>query len=350
VSEGGRPGALVLSLDFELWWGLRERSLRPGDQTSRLQGARRVVPRLLELFDEFQVAATWATVGFLFAESRAELERFLPPIRPRYADGRLSPYDDLADPARGDDALRFAADLVRGIQRTPRQEIATHTFSHYYCHEPGQDRDAFRADIAAACQVAAARGVRLRSIVFPRNQHNPDYDDILLDAGIRAYRGNPRTKRWEFAGAEESRNAWKRVGRLAEAYVGGGESDTVAWEDVPQPSGLSDVRASGVLRPYRAALKHLEGVRMGRIRRSLGHAARTGRLLHLWWHPHNFGVHTEENLTFLRGVLHEFSECRDRWGMASLSMAEVHDRAASRADAAPSGRESQRAAVSRALP
>jgi peptidoglycan/xylan/chitin deacetylase (PgdA/CDA1 family) len=317
-------GALVISLDFELHWGVRDKHAPQSEYSPNLRGARAVIPRLLELFDEFGVSATWATVGFLFAETREDLARFSPPERPMYRDRRLSPYAEPVGTDEADDPLHFAPSLIRLIQRSPGQEIATHTFSHYYCGEAGQTRETFRADLAAACAIAARYGITFRSIVFPRNQHNPAYDDVLSEHGIRSYRGNPGSRRWRFTSAAESASPWKRAHRLLDAYVGG-PSNAISWSEVSRPSGLSDVRATCLLRPYQPALRHLEPIRLDRLRGSLRSAAREGRILHLWWHPHNFGVHQEENLGFLRRILTEFAACRERFGMRSLSMASVDE-------------------------
>lgn len=322
---GALPGALVLSLDFELAWGLRDQRARDPNARERLLGARRAVPRLLDLFEEFRVAATWATVGFLFASTREELERFSPASRPEYQQASLSPYGEPVGENEEKDPLHYAASLVRRIKATPRQEIGSHTFSHYYCTEIGQTRETFRADLESACAIARSHGISLRSIVFPRNQHNPAYDDVLLDLGFRTFRGNPRSSSWTFADFEQSRRNWKRLARFTDAYVGGGSWNTTPWADMRQSSGLSDIRASAMLRPFNPALRHLESVRLKRIRRSVRVAARRGRILHLWWHPHNFGRNQEENLAFLRRVLVEFDECRERYGMHSFSMIEADE-------------------------
>jgi hypothetical protein len=52
-------------------------------------------------------------------------------------------------------------------------------------------------------------------------------------------------------------------------------------------------------------------------------AAAEGHLFHLWWHPHNFGVDLRENLDVLSALLRHFSELQERYGMQSLSMADV---------------------------
>lgn len=313
------PGALVLSLDFELRWGVRHR----GAYEANLIGARLAIPRVLSLFAEFDVAATWATVGFLFARSRTERERISPRLRPAYDDETLSPYADLTGESEAGDPLHYAPSLIEAIRLTPRQEFATHTFSHYLCLERGQTTEEFRADLLAALSIAAVQGMHLTSIVFPRNQRNPAYDNVLLDCGITAYRGNPRSRMWHFVDGADGDRPAKRLTRLLDTYLPVDGYNTVPWRDIVQPSGLCDVRASCFLRPYDPRLQALESLRLRRIAAAMRHAAEQGELFHLWWHPHNFGTHTENNLAMLRAILTEYARCRERWGIQSLSMAEV---------------------------
>ena len=44
---------------------------------------------------------------------------------------------------------------------------------------------------------------------------------------------------------------------------------------------------------------HQLALRLKRLARSIESAAREGSIFHLWWHPHNFGLHLEENLAAL---------------------------------------------------
>lgn len=321
------PGALVISLDFELLWGVRDRIGGDDPYMRNLLGARLAVPRILELLEEFEAAATWAAVGFLFATSRSELEELTPALRPSYADRRLSPYEEETGADEREDPLHFALSLIERIRSTPRQEIATHTFSHFYCGEEGQNQEAFHADLEAALAIAARRGIILRSIVFPRNQHNPRYDDTLLEMGITAFRGNPASYAWRFSDGAESRGVGKRAVRLLDSYVSLAGSGTTPWSCVLQPNGLSNVRASYPLRPYQPRWRALEPLRLKRIKSSMHHAARHREIFHLWWHPHNFGIHTDENLHFLRDVLIEMDRWRQEGAMVSLTMAEVTEMA-----------------------
>ena len=316
-------GALVVTLDFELLWGVRDRYPADGGTYRRnLLGVRQAVPRMLALFADFDVAATWATVGALFARSRGELERFSPRELPAYANARLSVAGEPVGEDEASDPLRFAPTLISQIQAVPRQEIGTHTFFHAYALEPGQTRTAFAADLASAVEIAAHHGVRLRSIVFPRNQVNRTYLDLLPGFGLTSYRGNPR--RWMYSGSPGGRSVIlaRRAGRLVDTYAGGVRRDG-RWGDVLQANGLCEVSASRFLRPYTPRLRRLDQLRAHRIRQELTAAAMDHRIYHLWWHPHNFGVHLDQNLDFLRRVLEDFSVCRERHGMRSLSMADV---------------------------
>ena len=67
-----KPGVLVISLDFELFWGVRDnRSIE--DYKENLLGGRLAIPQILDLFDSYNIHATWATVGFLCFDQKTEL-------------------------------------------------------------------------------------------------------------------------------------------------------------------------------------------------------------------------------------------------------------------------------------
>jgi hypothetical protein len=59
------------------------------------------------------------------------------------------------------------------------------------------------------------------------------------------------------------------------------------------------------------------------LRSGLRHAARQGRIFHLWWHPHNFAQHQSENFAVLEQLLDEFDRLATVEGMESLNMADV---------------------------
>jgi len=314
-------GSLVISLDFELGWGVRDTLGVGGAYRDNLLGAREAVPRILDLLSAYEVAATWATVGFLFAESRDELLHYAPKRRPKYVDQRLDPYQEPLGAGEADDPIHFAPSLVREIGSRPRQEVASHTFSHYYCLEAGQTVEDFGADIASAVAIAAARGHRLTSLVFPRNQLHPDYLLALAQRGFTAFRGN-EANALNRPRPGLSGSALVRVLRAADVFIDLTGSGNVPWAEAVPVEGLVNVRSSRFLRPWQPQAQ-LEALRWQRVAASMTAAAKTGSLFHLWWHPHNFGVNLEQNLAALERHLERFARLREDYGFASHTMAEV---------------------------
>ncbi|MGI8640503.1 MAG: polysaccharide deacetylase family protein [Pyrinomonadaceae bacterium] len=314
-------GAFVISLDFELHWGVRDHLSTTGEYRQNLLGEDQVVPALLDLFQEFEIAATWATVGFLFAKSKEELDGYKPSILPDYIDSSLFPYDEEIGADEESDPLHYAPRLIEQIQNTPRQEIATHTFSHYYCLEPGQTKESFAADLQSAVAIAEPYGVRPRSIVFPRNQCNSDYESVLLENGIVCFRGNQKSWMYQIS-ATNRKHPLYRAARLADSYFNVAGTHTFKWQDV-WSGNIANVPASMFLRPISKKMERLEKLRLQRIRRSIAFAAKKRRIFHLWWHPHNFGVNLEENLDFLREILKTFRRYQQSHNLCSLSMLDV---------------------------
>jgi hypothetical protein len=219
------------------------------------------------------------------------------------------------------DPFHYAPSLIKRIASTPHQEIGTHTFSHYYCLERGHDIETFKDDLCAAIRAAEGLGVRLESMAFPRNQTNPAYLEGCAELGIRAYRGTVASRAWA-ASDEGGESLLRRGTRLLDAYVriAGDHSYPLRATAAGRPYNMP---ASSFLRPYARRLSPLEPLRLKRITADLASAARRGGVYHLWWHPHNFGTHLEENLGFLRAILEQFRTLERAYGMRSLNMGDL---------------------------
>ena len=317
----------IISLDFELYWGVHD-AKAVDEYREHLLGVRRAVPAMLELFESFGIHATWATVGFLFASSRDELFDHAPKLRPGYANSQFSPYDHAKTigPDETSDPVHFAPSLIDEICQTDGQDIATHTFSHFYCLEDGPTPETFRADLQSAIDVAAQRDIELKSIVFPRNQLNPRFLSICSELGITNFRGNRDTWYHQGRNRDEER-LWHRGLRLADAYLPISTTTRDSESESPAPASSSPVNipASRFLRPFSPRLQGLDAIRARRIRNEMTDAARAGRDYHLWWHPHNFGQYLDQNLSFLNDILIHYQSLRDRFAMTTATMAEAAD-------------------------
>jgi len=315
------PGTFIISLDFELHWGIRDVKT-VAQYRENLLGVRRAVPAMLATFAEYDVHATWATVGLLFFSRRNELLRALPAERPHYDNAQLSSYAEMGAIGRdeNEDPFHFGRSLLEQIRSSPAQEIGTHTFSHYYCLEPRQSIAAFRADLGAATAAAADFGVVLKSIVFPRNQYDEGHLRTCGEMGLKAFRGNPQS--WLYrprVGADETQ--WVRAARLIDSYcdLSSHNCYSLAKTGVKVPMNLP---ASRFLRPYTTKVPTAPALQERRVKGDLTYAARQGLVYHLWWHPHNFGTHLEKNIGTLRRILDHFHGLREHYGMRSKNMAE----------------------------
>lgn len=311
-------GALVVSLDLELMWGMRDIAT-VADYGANVLGVREAIPVMLAEFERARIRATWASVGMVFARSKEELLHFIPENRPTYRDGKLSSYayvDEVGRTER-DDPHYLGGSLIDLIAQCPGQEIGSHTFSHYYCRAPGQTIAQFDADIEAAVLIAEARGITPASFVFPRNQWTVESLEIIRSRGFSTYRGNELVWPYESGSAPDQSLRLRGV-RLLDSYCN--ISGRHAHPPPRLENGLANVPASRFLRPYSEKFRFLDRLRLARITDAMRHAARNGLIYHLWWHPHNFGADLEKNIEFLRSVLSFFEMMRSEHGMRSMCM------------------------------
>jgi len=315
-------GILVVSLDFELYWGVRDSRTLESYQR-QLDGERWCIPRILEVFCAHQVHASWATVGFVFYPGYRELLTELPDRIPSYRNAQLSPYEYLAGGTmpRALERYHFAPDLVKLIASSPGQEIATQTFSHYLCLEEGQDEEDFREDLAAAIRAARSFGIDLKSIVFPRNQVRSQYLTACADFGIEAYRGTER--HWMYLPRKsQAESLMHRSVRYLDSYINLSGNHCYSIQDVAGSIPVN-LPSSRFLRPYSGKLSFLEPLKLRRVLRAMEHAARNGLIYHIWWHPHNFGLHPHRGLAVLNTIVQHYVKLRDDFGLASLNMRDL---------------------------
>lgn len=317
-----KRGQFVISLDFELYWGVRDKR-KLTDYGPSLRKVHELLPDMLQMFREYNIKATFATVGLLFAKNKEELVKYSPEIKPSYSDPTLSPYSDNFAGVKESfktDPYHYAWDLLQLIgQEYPEHEIGTHTFSHYYCQEAGQTLDEFRADLASAVTIAKAKGIDLSSLVFPRNQYNPEYLAVCKELGILTYRGNE--KAWYFApDSKEDTTLKKKIYRTLDCYVNISGHNCYKLTDLKSQLPYN-IPSSRFLRPYMDKGGPLvEHFKLKRIKESMTYAAKNNLLYHLWWHPHNFGKNTERNMDSLKSVLDNYKKLNLQYGFRSVNM------------------------------
>ncbi len=175
---------------------------------------------MLKMFESYNVHATWATVGSLFADSEQQWKFLKPRIEPIYSEEKFCAYkwvrkNGLPESQRW---AQFAPEIIRQIINSRGQELATHTFSHFYCLEKQSEPVAFENDLKAAQGAASLFNTKLTSLVFPRNQFNSDCLKVCYANGITAVRSNPETWFWSPV-AEKGSNIIRKIIRTSDAYI-----------------------------------------------------------------------------------------------------------------------------------
>lgn len=304
----------VISLDFEVFWGVAD-SRSINEYRKNIEGEWQAIPQMLALFRKNGIKATWATVGMLMCKNFTQWQEIQPLKFPGYFNKQSSAYA-FGAVAKEYPNLFFARPLVEQILATPGQELATHTYSHFYCGEPGATIEQFEADMACAVEIGSILNVKYSSLIFPRNQVLAEYLPVVKKAGIKVYRGNPEHRLFRDGHIPPGGIAGRAI-RLADSWLpltGPNVGVATAHND------LVNIPASLFLRPWSRQLSALEPFRLNRIKQAMTSAARSDGIFHLWWHPHNFGVNTDQNIKALDGILQHFLQLKDIYGMRTARM------------------------------
>ena len=321
-------GHLVISLDYEIHWGVFDKK-SVDDYRTNLVNVGKVLDRLLEMSDKYDVKLTFATVGFLFAKDKEELLNHAPKQKPSYLKNKFSPYPLIQSIGQSekDDPFHYALSGIKQIQKNGNHEIGTHTFCHYYCHIPGQSVEQFDDDINSAVSIAKPLGIDIKSLVFPRNMIDAfkpvdkPYLDVLKKHGITSFRGKEKSYIYNIHTTKFYKDWYIfKFLKFLDAYVSVTGPNTYKLEDMTKEKDLFNFPSSRLFRAYSKKLKFLEPLKVKRIKRAMTHAAKKNELFHLWWHPHNFGAQMDENFKNLEAVFKTYKKLNETYNFKSETM------------------------------
>jgi peptidoglycan/xylan/chitin deacetylase (PgdA/CDA1 family) len=257
-------GKLTISIDLELAWGVWDH-LTPEDLRLVESAERPICAALIDLFDRYQVRATWAVVAALLDEPSA-----------------------IARP--GPKACWFAPDIVDRLRQSKAgHEIGSHSGRHIY-FDAASVTEA-RADLEFAMAVHRAHGLAFDSFVFPRGA--PGHFDVVAGVGLKVC--NHADVGW----VESVRRFGAPAGQVA----------NLADKLLPIAPCPATVERRGELIHIPRSM-HLMGrnglrrfvlppVTRAKLRAGLERAQATGGIFHLWFHPSNFYYRRDEQLATL---------------------------------------------------
>lgn len=261
-------GTLIISIDLELAWGVWDNVTSEELQMVN-NGERPICAALIDLFDRYQVPATWAIVAALLDE-RSSFSR------------------------PGHQSCWYAPDIIEWLIRAKAaHEIGSHGGRHVYFAGIGTSEA--QHDLGFARDVHRAHDLPFDSFVFPRNAVG--HLDTLASVGLRTFRG-PDV-------------GWPSVGRRLGAAAGRTANLTDKMLPLPprpvfakKSDGLVDIPGSMLLLGRNGIRRFvLPRVTRAKLAAGLSGARHTGGIFHLWFHPSNFYYRREEQLATLAWFL-----------------------------------------------
>lgn len=314
MNIGSEKGVFCISLDFELMWGVQDTL---GEQySSNIYQVHSIVPKLLDLFEEFNVVATWATVGFILLGKNnfRDYLDFLE-VPPKYSNKELANISKHSHVLECNQDLYFAPQLVQTI-KAKGHELASHTSSHMYYLDAVNGVEALESDLKLGKSIFGEH--KCNSLIFPRNQYDLDAVNILNRFGFTCFRSNP--DHWAYTSSSGIDNSYfKRLYRLVDTYVNLSGYHTYKASSISTISGCKAIPASMFLRPVTQS-RLANRLQLIRIKKAMLNAAKFGKVFHLWWHPHNFGSHTDENFIFLKEILIYFEYLNGKYAFTIKTM------------------------------
>lgn len=244
-------GRVVFSLDFELGWG--HRLTRPSYVDSlRSEGnrIRRRVKDLIDLFELYDIPATWAVVGNLVKS--------------------------------GTDDVFHAPDLFEYLLNAEvEHEIGLHSFAHKPYDQLSPS--AARVDLTKGIDALQDWGQRPEAFVFPQNRIT--HLDILQEEEFECYRGTPPKLLSSFP--------WGMV--------------------TPKTFNVSATKHPPARIPSSLflAARRPSAYRCWYALRGLSRAMSKGELIHYWFHPHNV-VTDRSLLTGMETLFEETRSAADK--------------------------------------
>lgn len=306
-------GYFLFSLDLELATGRFDRdSIRHKMFSIDGSRERESIFRLIDLFEQFNIVGTWATVGHLFYDKCEHCDPC--PIWDR--KGKYSSFEE----AYGtDNPLWYGSDIIDElIIRGPRQEIAFHGFSHKVFNENQMSSQDARLEIQEWLQVSKKRNILPEAVVFPRNAIG--YLDILREEGIICYRSEPKRPqlfRTKYLG-KFIKNIDSIFGLLSLPIYDVNYHTDQNIVNLPASNCFFDLNRKLELILDRM---NLHNFRLRRVIQGIKSAANSNKMIHIWAHPCDF--RTEKDFIKLRHIFACVSQEVNMGRMRSVGMTEM---------------------------
>ncbi len=311
-------GVFTLSLDFELIWGTLDLFGPEAFRRTCELERQVVIDRLLDLFVEFDIRATWCVVGHLMLDRCGGENGQKHPeiVRPRHGWCRGDWFGHDPGGTEGEAPVFLGRSLIEKIRTCPvSQEIGSHSFSHVIFGDAGCSRETAQSEVRACVDAGRQVGLSMQSFSFPRNRVG--HREVLAEHGFTCFRG--------------PEPGWYRDGRVPAVIQRLAhllEVVTIAEPPVvlprPTPEGMVEIPGSMVYFPAHGLRRFVPmSWRVRRALKGLDAAVDRQRIFHLWMHPTNLVDEMEAMFDGLRQILQHASRLRREGVLAMMTMGEL---------------------------
>lgn len=311
-----KKGIFVISIDVEMAWGVFDVG---GVEKHRkdFEKVRDVVNRLIQVFDEHRIAASWAFVGHLFLDSCEPLHGVNHRDMPR-PDFPWFPFDWYSRDPGTDirrDPMWYGKDLLGAVLSSKiEHEIACHSFSHVDFGHEGCTAEVAKSEVKKCVQLADQLGFKMKSFVYPKNKVG--FLEVLRDNGFQVFRGRDQWWSDRFKG-----HLSNSIGQIIEEFLCLPPRCHFPAEVL---SGLWEVPGSMLFRSLNGPMVFLPmSWRIRRAVNGLHRAAAEGKVFQLWFHPWHIANGAERLIDGLSVILKESTRLRELGRMDIVPLGEV---------------------------
>jgi hypothetical protein len=310
VTSEIKKGYFLFSLDTELAWGHYD-CFQENMFSKNGRKERQAVHRLLEIFDEFNITATWAVVGHLFYEKCEKCD--ICPIM-EWKDKHPS-FEQIYET---DNSLWYGMDVIDLLLTNGfRHEIAFHGYTHKIFTEDSMTKQEANIEIQEWQRIASRKNIIPYSAVFPRNRVG--HLLAFKEAGYICYRGDElHPKDYKIPLLGKVLNLVDLVLQIRTPQVYELKVDGTGLINLPSSRWLFGMNHK-IEAVFDAFNLHL--LRIRKMVKAVKIAAREGKIIHIWAHPEEFK--TEKDFEKLRFLLSFVSEEVKKGTLQSIGMADL---------------------------
>lgn len=303
-------GVFCISVDTELLWGRHDTRYQSFIQ--RTAREREIINKLLILFKQYDIGATWAVVGHLFLNKcKKEGGKIHPDIK-RPSFGWVKGDWLRCDPGTSvkKNPCWYGSDIIKMIQKDKNQEIGSHSFSHIIFGDKGCTKKCAESEIKKCVELAKKENIELYSFVFPRNSIG--HLDILKKYQLKTFRG-------------EDDYSLPTQGVIGKIYQLLDLLFLIPHASTPRlTKGLLEIPGSMYFLSSRGWRKLLpEKIRIWKAQASIRKAVKEKKVFHLWFHPVDLADNSISLLKTLEQILRYAKKEQKKGGLDILSMQQI---------------------------